>query len=768
MRRKAVVRTTLIALGVIGLVIFYFLLPSPLFNDPYCMVLNDEKGQLLSASIADDGQWRFPGVDSIPDEMKECLLHFEDEYFYYHPGVNPVSILRALSQNITAGRVVSGGSTISMQVIRISQKNRERTYGRKLIEMIKAIRLELGHSKDEILEFYLTHAPYGGNVVGAETAAWRYFNRPLTELSWAEYATLAVLPNAPSLIMPGRNADKLKSKRDRLLRKLLENKKIDSLTYSLAISETLPGKPHPLPFHAHHLLRHFKSLCSNGCRVRSTLDGKLQRRLESRLNNYTERLAESKIRNACGMVIDLKTAEVKAYIGNANYKNVPAKFVDLIRARRSSGSILKPFLYAGTIEEGLIHTSTLLRDVPTRIYGFAPTNFNDDYEGMVRADLALPRSLNIPATLLLRDFGVISFHQQLKRLGFTTIDRSPQNYGLSLILGGAEVTLWDVASIYGDQARNLNSFTAGNNEIKSGIKLQKEDQLTGEKEHYSAGSWWLVSQALKEVQRPGIEESWRRFSSSRDIAWKTGTSFGFRDAWAVGYNAEYLVAVWVGNATGEGRPGLTGASVAAPLMFDFFQNISGQSWFEKPIMDLKYVTLCAESGLAPNPYCPRREVEAPMSSSMPLLCHYHVPVTLNESGERVFRECYEGNVTDTSWFILDPIAGYYYHQKHNWYSKVPQYSEKCAQEDPTSIAILYPSNRSEVIIPKDFDRQYEKVLAEAVHNDPEATLFWHLDEEYIGTTTNKHKLPLELSPGKHSLTVLDLNGSKANVRFEAH
>jgi penicillin-binding protein 1C len=747
---------------------FYWLLPQPLFHAPHSWVIDDENGVLLSAGIASDGQWRFPKVDSIPLELEQCVLQFEDEYFYYHPGVNPVSIFRAIRQNIKAGKVVSGGSTISMQVIRLSGGSTERTFGQKLIEMIKAVRLELGYSKTEILQRYLSHAPYGGNVVGAEAAAWRYFNRPLHRLSWAEYATLAVLPNAPSLIMPGKNAELLRKKRDRLLKKMMHNGKIDSLTYSLSVAEELPSKPHPLPAHAYHLLQQLRAGTDNGSRITTTIDGRLQRKVTQQLNAYMKQLKENKVHNACALVIDLSDGAVKAYVGNASYRGVPASYVDLIQAERSSGSILKPFLYAGAIEEGLIHPSTLLRDVPTAIKGFAPTNFNKDYEGLVQADNALARSLNVPATRLLKTYGTVTFYEKLENIGLTTLHRTPYNYGLSLILGGAEVSLWEIAQAYSNQARKLTAYYAENKAWQPGIRLKKGVEVASKQQTFTYGSWWQITEALTEVQRPGIEESWRQYSSSRKIAWKTGTSFGFRDAWAVGYDASYLVAVWVGNATGEGRPGLTGASTAAPLMFDVFQYLDRPVWFQKPEMGLKYVKLCGTTGMAPGPFCPTVETEAVMESKLPELCPYHLPITLNAAGQRVNRNCYSGRVVDTSWFAIDPIAAYYYKQKHPEYTSVPDFAEACRAGEAEAIAIVYPTEASEVIIPKDFDGTYEQVLAEAVHNSAATSLFWHLDDAYIGTTSGDHKLKLTLEPGPHVLSVFDSEGSKASVKFKAH
>ena len=757
----------------IGLILFsllfYWCFPNRLFDDPYSTILNDDDGQLLSAKIAEDGQWRFPELDSVPEAFAACILYFEDEYFYQHPGVNPISMIRAIKQNLTAGKTISGGSTITMQVLRMSRKNPPRTYWEKVKEMFLALRMEFSYSKAEILRLYVSHAPYGGNVVGAEAAAWRYFKRPLTRLSWAEYATLAVLPNAPALIRPGKNNDVLKSKRNRLLKKLMQHEVIDSSTYSLSLLENLPTKPNDLPSNAYHLLEYVFQSGHEGKKIQSTIDGSLQVQVTESLNSYVKHLQENSVNNACAMVIDLETASVKAYVGNANFDGANAAFVDLVQARRSSGSILKPFLYASAIQEGLIQPSTLLRDVPVSINGFSPSNFDKKYEGVIEAGKALARSLNVPATNLLKSYGMVRFYEQLKALGFTSIDRSADNYGLTLILGGAEVTLWEVAQAYANQARKLNAFINEEKTIQPGVRLMDSPLHSNSAFTYDFGTWWLISKALQEVQRPGIEGGWKKYSSSRKVAWKTGTSFGFRDAWAVGYDAKYLVAVWVGNAQGEGRPGLTGVSTAAPLMFNIFQHLSSQAWFQKPTSDLKFINLCETSGLAPSPICPKIKVSVPFQSKMPAPCSYHQKVQLNKAFQRVYKGCVADTaLIDSSWFVLDPIVSHYYKKNHPNYRNLPAFSTNCQQSDEGVLAIIYPQDQTEVIIPKNFEQEYEKVIVEAAHNNPNAQLFWHLDQTYVGKTVGIHQLALTIKPGPHHLSILDQQGNQVTIQFKGY
>lgn len=745
---------------------FWLAFPSRLFHEPHSTVLLDHRGELLSARIATDGQWRFPEADSIPLNLRQAILQFEDAYFYWHPGVNPVSMLRALWQNLRAGHTVSGGSTISMQVIRLSRQGQQRTYLEKLLEMYMALRLEFSYTKDEIMAMYISHAPYGGNVVGAEAASWRYFHRPLHRLSWAEASTLAVLPNAPSLMHPGRNREALRTKRDRLLQKLMANEIIDSTTYSLALMEPLPDEPQPLPGDAFHLLDFACLSGKEGLRVRCSVDGELQRALAGKLDRYVKLLAQNEVHNACALIVSLETGEVKAYVGNATVPGTRSPYVDIIHAPRSSGSILKPFLYGVAVEEGMIHTASMLRDVPVTIGTFSPENFDNEFEGVVPAGEALARSLNIPATLLLRDYGIAPFHEDLGKLGFTTVTRPAGNYGLTLILGGAEACLWDLARAYTHQAMALRNAT-GMTADSTGLKLWPGESFPAPQKTIDAGAWWLISEALTDVQRPDLNKDWKHFSSSRKIAWKTGTSHGFRDAWAVGYDGGYLVAVWIGNADGEGRPGLTGTSTAAPLMFEAFQLLPRSPWFLKPEGHLRYTDLCAVTGMAPSPFCPVKKAEAPMNARAPggFVCTAHQHILLNEQGERVYHDCATGQPRDTTWFSLDPVAGYFYKQKHANYKPLPAFASECEQGTEETLAIIYPAQGTDIILPRDFDGQFERLQFRAAHTQPQATLFWHLDESYIGSTKGSHQLITDVPIGLHTLLVMDERGNKVSCRF---
>ena len=445
-KQLSITRKVILILITILVIGYIFCLPRQLFHVPYSTVVTDRNGELLGARIASDGQWRFPPRTTTPEKIKQCLITFEDRHFYRHWGVNPVSISRAAYQNLKNKRIVSGGSTLTMQTIRLA-RNESRTFGEKFIEMILATRLEFRASKEKILSMYISHAPFGGNVVGLDAAAWRYFGHPAEELSWAEAAMLAVLPNAPAMIHLSKSRQLLLNKRNRLLKQLYVRKIIDNSTYELAISEPLPDEPHPLPQTAPHLVSRFYQE-RNGKYSISTIDRGIQTQIENAAERWSNEFNRSDIRNLAILVIDIRTNQVVAYCGNVNFERKQAgNQVDVIQAPRSTGSILKPFLYYAMLQEGSLLPHTLLPDIPVNINGFTPQNFSLQFEGAVPASEALARSLNIPAVTMLQRYGVPKFHTFLRQIGLKTINRPASHYGLSLILGGAEATLWDVTCV---------------------------------------------------------------------------------------------------------------------------------------------------------------------------------------------------------------------------------------------------------------------------------------------------------------------------------
>ncbi len=760
---------------------FWFCLPSRLFKAPTSFVLNDSKGVLLGASIAADGQWRFPYDAQVPDKFKQCIIAFEDKRFEHHPGIDIWAMGRAFRQNWKSGRVTSGGSTITMQVIRLATHH-QRNWWNKLLEALMAMRLELTHSKAEILALYASNAPFGSNVVGLDAASWRYFGRSPDKLSWGETAALAVLPNAPSLVHPGKNRLVLLKKRNLLLDKLYHNGTIDNNTAMLAQLEPVPDKPVPLPVEAPHLLARIVNEHQpdqgSDTRINSTINGHLQQQVTQILERYHTVLSANHINNMAAVVLDVESGAALAYVGNIYHLQEPKleSSVDVIGAPRSPGSTLKPLLYATMLNDGFILPHSLVPDIPTQIAGYQPENFDLGYDGAVPASTALARSLNVPAVKMLQKYKYERFYDFLKKAGITTLKQPADHYGLSLILGGGENTLWELTGAYADMARVLNHYNQHHGRYSPTDYhppvYQTTKAITPEWQKdglLDAGSIYYTLEAMEEVMRPGEEMLWQQFASSQRVAWKTGTSFGFRDGWAIGITPKYVVGIWVGNTTGEGRPGLTGISTAAPALFEIFRLLpTTRNWFEKPTGTMVNVKVCRESGYRASQYCDHTEdLWIPPAGLKSPTCSYHQLVHLDGSKKwQVSSNCLSPDqIVTQSWFVLPPAMEYYYKVHNYQYRTLPPFKDGCREENENLMEVIYPKNGASVYVPLEADGKRGRMVCNAAHRQYSAKIFWHLDDQYIGETTAYHQMALNPAPGQHWLTLVDNNGSTLKIRF---
>ncbi len=763
------------------LLLFWFCLPKHLFHAPTSFVIDDNQGQLLGASIASDGQWRFPYDAKVPPKFKACIIAFEDKRFEHHWGFDVLAFGRAVKQNIKARHVVSGGSTLTMQVIRMSTR-KNRTFWQKGLEVIKALRMELTYSKDEILALYSSNAPFGSNVVGLDAASWRYFGRGPEKLSWGEMAALAVLPNSPSLVHPGKNRLILLKKRNLLLDRLRQQHIIDATTCALAKLEPVPDKPMPLPSLAPHLLQRFKNdhltRLQNGGRITTSINTVLQQNVADILERHHQVLKANDIRNTAAIVLDVETGQTLAYVGNISHpENVDMQSdVDVISAPRSPGSTLKPLLYAAMMHDGLILPNSLIPDIPTQIAGYHPENFDLGYDGAVPASKALARSLNIPAVRMLQHYKYERFHSLLRKMGMTTLKQPADFYGLSLILGGSENTLWELSGAYADMARVLNHYGKYNHMYdpadyhnpvysiveKSKPELEKNGIL-------DAGSIYYTLQAMEEVMRPGDEMLWQQFSSTQRIAWKTGTSFGFRDGWAIGITPRYVVGVWVGNTNGEGRPGLIGVNTAAPILFEIFRQLPvARDWFAMPAGEMASVAICHESGYRAGEYCTHIDTQlVPKTGLKAAVCPFHQLVHLDAARKwQVTSACEApGNMVHQSWFVLPPSMEYYYKSKNYGYQSLPPFRADCAATLQRPMEMIYPKDGSKIYVPLEADGSRGRMICNAAHRQTGIKLFWYLDDQYIGQTVDYHQMAVNPSAGRHALTLVDGNGNRLQTRF---
>lgn len=770
-------------LAITGWLWLHFRIPRRLFAAPSSTLLYSAEGELLGARIAPDGQWRFPAADGLPPKFVTCLLHYEDQRFYYHPGVDPAAILRAVRLNAKAGKVVSGGSTLTMQLARLARGNQPRTLYQKGVEMGWALYIETTRRKKEILKLYISNAPFGGNVVGVETAAWRYFGRSASDLSWAESATLAVLPNAPGLIHPGRNRRQLQAKRDRLLAVLHEKGVLDQTAYELACMEPLPEAPVALPDLAPHLLERLAAE-TPGRRITSSVRLSLQRQTQAIVDRYARAYSSNHIHNLAALVADVETGEVLAYAGNVSFHAEEEKGnqVDIIPSPRSTGSILKPFLYAAMLHEGQLLPSMLVSDVPLNINGFTPHNYNKTFHGAVPAHVAIERSLNVPLVRMLSQYNTGRFMNVLKALGMTTLRFSEDHYGASLILGGAEGTLWELTGMYASLSRILSHYPSYNgrynpHDIRPLTPYPAEpqppvrsitDPRLSDKPLLSAAALWFTYEAMAALNRPEEEADWQQFESMKRIAWKTGTSYGGRDAWAIGTTPKYVVGVWAGNASGEGRPGLTGVGNAAPVLFDIFSLLPGGEWFEMPYDELELLPVCRQSGHKASPVCDQVDTLYMPAGNLTPVCPYHKRVHLSADGRyRVNSSCEAiDRMISRSWFVLPPAQEYYYRNYHIEYVPLPPLKPGCEPPSSRQIDLIYPEHNAVLYLPRGFSGVQEKFVFKAAHARPEAVLYWHLDDAYLGETTEPHQIACRVKPGKHLLTLTDAIGHQKKIVFE--
>lgn len=547
--------------------------PLPMPGDDLARVVLAEDGTPLWRFADADGVWRYPvSPEEVSPLYLEALLAYEDRWFYQHPGVNPMALARAAWLNLRGGRVVSGGSTLSMQVARLLDPH-DRTLTGKLRQLWRTAQLEWHLSKREILEVYLNRAPFGGTLQGVAAASWAYLGKSPKHLTPAEAALLAVLPQAPSRLRPDRHPERAQRARDKVLQRLAEYQVWPDLRIAEAREEPLLLAPRQEPALAPLLARRLNTRDSPPL-IRTTLDAALQRRLEDLLLGWRARLPERT--SAALLVVETQNMAVRAYLGSIDLGDA-RRFghVDMIHALRSPGSTLKPFLYAMAMDDGLIHSESLLQDVPRRYGDYRPGNFSMGFSGPVSASAALALSLNLPAVQLLEAYGPKRFAAQMRMGGVPLVLPPLAEPNLSLILGGAGSRLEDLVGGYAALAREGRSAR---------IRLQPQDPLV-EQRLLSPGSAWITRRILSGLARPDRDRN-AELVQRPALAWKTGTSYGFRDAWSVGVGPRYLIGVWIGRPDGTPVPGQFGLASAAPLMLqvhDLLSNRDAQRGIQVPV-----------------------------------------------------------------------------------------------------------------------------------------------------------------------------------------
>ena len=772
--------------------------PERMQNPLWAKAIFDQQGQLLDLHIATDQQWRLPyqptasQPTALPERYQTALLSFEDQYFFQHPGINPLAVIRAAWGNMHAGQVKSGASTITMQVARLLYGNQTRNLPQKLRETELALQLEWHFDKSQILQLYANNAPYGGNIVGLTAASWWYFGREPASLSWSEAALLAVLPNSPGLIHPGRRADLLQQKRDRLLRKLHAQGHFDPTDLKLALLEPIPTKPAGWPALAPHLLHTLMARYPKQAMFYTDIDRQLQIQLNELLTRQARTLALSGVANGAVLIVDHLQMKIRAYVGNIGSGDGAA--VDIIQSRRSTGSILKPFLYGLMLDDGLMTAQSLLPDVPSQFGGYAPVNFDLQFRGAAKAADALAQSLNVPAVRMLHQYGVGRFRQQLQSFGLTTINKGADHYGLSLILGGAEATLYDLTRSYAAMVRlaakpqtpipelplhypaipaipaipahkNLQSDEVQTSMPTSHLPTSKPNSTISLP--ISAGAAYMTLEALLEVERPESEGSWRDYVRSQKIAWKTGTSFGLRDAWAIGVNGQYTVGVWTGNADGSPAAILGGARSAGPILFDTFRLLPEAPWLAKPLLALRTQEICSSDGYRKRGQCQTTFTDMPIGSQLKSPHSYQQQLWLDPSGRfQLPAGCALQVPRQVHTRMILPVAmAYFYQPQHPEYQGLPPMWPGCELAGQQHMDLLYPAREAQIRLPLQLDGKLGQSIFRAIHRDKQAQIYWHLDDTYLGQTSAPHQMPVQAAAGRHRLVLTASDGSRLEQPF---
>ncbi len=728
-------------------------------NPRYSTLVTAADGTVLHAFLSPDDKWRLraEAADLTP-MLRRALLFKEDRWFAYHPGVNPLAMLRAAVHNTLTGRRTSGASTITMQVVRLLEP-RPRTYGSKLIEVLRALQLEAHYSKDEILHLYLSLVPYGSNLEGLSSASLLYFQKSPRVLSLAEITTLVVVPNRPSSLRLERNNAAVVQARNQWLRRFREAGLFDKNLINDALREPLTATRHSAPQRAPHLARRLKAAQPGEPLLRTTLRLGTQTAAERLTQRYVRQLRSLNIRNAAVVVLDSRTRAVEAYVGSADFADATdGGQVDGVRAVRSPGSTLKPLLYATAFDAGLLTPKSAVYDVPTQFSGYEPGNFDERFRGKVTVEYALANSLNVPAVRVLHELGTAELIEKLRRANFETVKWQAPGLGLSLILGGCGVTLEELTTLYAAFA-DSGRFAPARYLVGTPL-VRAEEPLV------SDGAAYLVTQSLAQITRPDLPDHYDYTYRVPRIAWKTGTSFGKKDAWSIGYNGRYTIGVWVGNFSGEGVPELNGANIATPLLFQLFNTLDYNStarWFSPPT-GVTFRNVCAESGDVPSEFCTHQILDYHLPGvSSTTRCQHQKNVWVNAKASLA----YCTHCLPTEGAVSRPYPNHpaelisWYETRRIAYEKIPPHNPACTRlSTEHAPRITFPVDGNQYVFS---DREAPKLaLSCQAHNDVK-TVYWYLNDRLVGRAAPVESFFCQPPAGRVKISCGDDRGRTAHV-----
>ena len=766
-------------LGGAALALAYLLpLPARLSAAPSAVV-EYRDGTFAHVFLSADEKWRVPvRLEEVDPAYVAALLRLEDKRFWSHGGVDPIAVVRASLQNVAAGRRVSGASTLTLQLVRVLEP-RPRTFRSKLVEAFRAFQLELRMTKREILAAYLQHVPYGGNLEGIESAALAYFGHRATALSPAEIATLLAVPQNPSRRAPGStNSERLQAARDVIAQRLLGARALPVDRRHVSPEQILaqvkasavPTALRPFPREMPHVAYWLRQRAAQTGRLRTTLDRGVQRIAERALSEIAAEARRKGIHDSAMVIVEHASGEVRALVGGFDFwegAQIPAFAVP-----RSPGSTLKPFVYALAIDRGLALPEHLLPDVPVSYGGYSPRNYDGSYAGLVTLEDALSRSLNVPFVNLLREIGTEAFIAELRGMGVQSLSAEPGHYGLSAVVGGIELTPLEVAGLYATLARGGALRPVRWIADESDRPARSGHAASGEPRAFSAGAAFLTRRALSLKDRPDFPARLRYTADPRHIHWKTGTSFGNRDAWTAGSGPRYTAVVWLGNLDNSGSSELVGAEAAAPVLFDVLEALGSNVGAPAPEPvpgDLTDVEVCAYSGHLPGPACPVRRVALARKTAVPMKrCPYHVQVEVDvDSGRALTPSCRASHRWETRTFVEWPASvRRFLDDQHRHWPPPPALAEGCAPGDQPPPAIVSPGPGQIALLLRGVPADRQELPLEGESHSATAVLSWFVDGEYLGKAPAHERLWWTPRPGHHEILVSDEAGRMARRAFE--
>ena len=719
-------------------VFLLFLLLNLLFPLPdkieYSTIVLDDKGDVIHSFLTRDQKYRMKTeLKEISPTLKKSLIYKEDKYFYYHFGVNPFAIARAAVMNVLHLKRTSGASTITMQVARMLEP-KQRTFGNKAIEIFRALQLEWKYPKDQILQLYFNLVPYGSNVEGVKSASIIYFRKNPDHLSLAEVTALSIIPNRPSSLRLGFNNDKIMVERNKWLKRFAADKVFSKKEVADALDEPLDAKRSELPHLAPHLALKLKKTVHSDI-IRTTIQTQMQLKLEKMVSDYVNSLYATGIHNAAVVLVDNRTHAVVAYIGSANF-NDPSDGgqVNGADAIRQPGSALKPLMYGLCFDNGLLTPKTVLTDVPLNIKGYQPENFDSKFNGYVSVEFALENSLNVPAVKSLNELGTDKLIAKLIDCDFKQIKADQKKLGLSLILGGCGVTLEEMTGLYSAFANKglyiAPHFTRQDTANKKPVRI------------LSPSANFMITEILSRLARPDLPTNWEQSSHTPRIAWKTGTSYGKRDAWSLGYDKNYTIGVWVGNFSGVGVPELSGANVATPLLFKIFNTVdynSPNDWYTMP-KECGIRLVCSETGKVPNDFCTNTVMDyyIPMVSPSQK-CDNMKEMDISANGKISYcKNCVpETGYKKKMYRIIPPEMQSYFDDNRIAYEKIPPHNPDCDKLFTEGGPVIRsPKNGAEYYVSKTDPEPLQ--LSCDVTGDVK-TVYWYVNNKFLKETDAHQK-----------------------------